>query len=98
MNIFAFVIGLVVVVLTMVFAFLLVIINESKKPRNKVRFYVKYDIDFDLQCLYVVNLYNIPYLIATGYDLLDFGISEKDLKSYKKLKPHEYKEIYLDIK
>lgn len=40
MNIFAFVIGLVVVVLTMVFAFLLVIINESKKPRNKVHFYV----------------------------------------------------------
>ena len=40
MNIFAFVIGLVVVVLTMVFAFLLVIINESKKPRNKVRFYI----------------------------------------------------------
>lgn len=72
--------------------------GKEKEPRNKVRFYVKYDIDFDLQCLYVVNLYNIPTLIATGYDLLDFGISEKDLKSYKKLKPHEYKEIYLDIK
>lgn len=39
MNI-PFIIGLIVVVLTMVYAFLLVIINESKKPRNKVHFYV----------------------------------------------------------
>ncbi len=92
------IISFVVGAMLMMCAIGMVTIQKDKKPRNKVRFCVKYDIDFDLQCLYVVNLYNVPSLIATGYDLLDFGISEKDLKSYKKLKPHEYKEIYLDIK
>ena len=96
--IIACIISFIVGAMMMLFAMAMAAMARGREPRNKVRFYVNYDIDFDLPCLYVVNLYNIPYLIATGYDLLDFGISEKDLKSYKKLKPHEYTEIYLDIK
>ena len=91
-----FIIGFIVGAMIMMYAIGLMSYQKDKKPRNKVRFYVKYDIDMDLECLYVDNLYNIPTLIAAGYDLLDFGISEKDFKSYKKLKPHEYKEVYLD--
>ena len=54
---------------------------KLRKPLNKVRFFVNYDINTDTQCLYAVNLHNIPFLIATGYDLLDFGIENNELEN-----------------
>ena len=92
MNIFAFVIGLVVVVLTMVFAFLLVIINESKKPRNKVRFFVARDMD-GMLCLYISkplrskiqfhpNICN-GVIVLNRYNYKRLGLNEDDYVNLK---------------
>ena len=100
MNIFAFVIGLVVVVLTMFFAFLLVIINESKKPRNKVRFYlVKTSFTiFDLFLGYPIKSFGSCGTYWTGnrihINMKDCGLNPDDYIDLDYDKPIE---VFLNL-
>lgn len=94
MNIFAFVIGLVVVVLTMVFAFLLVIINESKKPRNKVHFYIQRGA-YGSTTLYMGTPYHrCKIFLAANNKLEKFFIKKDD---YKGMKYGELREVFLNL-
>ena len=105
MNIFAFVIGLVVVVLTMVFALLLVIINESNKPRNKVHFYIAKPSGYYMYYLYLGKprriFSNGRFMFKSAYNgrfitdcIIDYGLNPRD---YDDMKTGEIKEVYINL-
>lgn len=93
MNIFAFVIGLVVVVLTMVFAFLLVIISESKKPRNKVSFFVAKD-EFNNPVLILLDKVDGNIIALSDSFRRRYGLDPDD---FADMKPMERKEVFLNL-
>ena len=91
MNIFAFVIGLVVIVLTMVVAFLLVIINESKKPQNKVHFYVN---KTDNHTYLTLGKYNSSQILACENHLHQYGLNPND---FQLLNDGQRIEVFLNL-
>lgn len=109
MNTFAFIIALVVILLTMIYAIVLVLSNEVNRPRNKVRFYITKDnLIFTSKYVLWIGKPNVSFYmgryaqnvkcgvmeIARDEDIKYFGI---DLKDYSDMECGEIREVFLNL-
>ena len=82
-----------------ILAFAIVLLYECKirlmrrEPRNKVRFYVKADID-NIPWLYIQKKNGDLELVASNNGFKDFGLNPLD---FADIKEGEIREAYLDL-
>lgn len=89
MNIL-FIIGLIVVTLTMIYATVLVLYNTDKKPRNNVHFYVARDKFSNMLSLYLrkpirrsTTAWASSYFVVPEILFDRYGLNPEDFKDLK---------------
>lgn len=92
MNI-PFIIGLIIVALTTIYASVLVLNNKNKKPRNKVRFFVMLGFN-GKPCLHIKDIYGRYYPIADANDMNRFGLNAFE---FVDMPFEEVKEVYIKL-
>ena len=85
----SFVIGAVL----MLVALAIVAMGKVKEPRNKVRFYVKADID-NIPWLYIQKENGDLELVACNNGFKDFGLNPLD---FADIKEGEIREVFLNL-
>ena len=96
LNNFASIYCFITFIIGAVFMFIAVCIvamGKVKEPRNKVRFYVKADID-NIPWLYIQKRNGDLELVACDNGFKDFGLNPADFAA---MKEGELREVYLDL-
>ena len=85
----AFVIGAVLMLVALAIAAM----SKMKEPRNKVRFYVKADID-NIPWLYIQKKNGDLELVASNNGFKDFGLNPLD---FADIKEGEIREVFINL-
>ena len=85
----AFVIGAVLMLVALAIAAM----SKVKEPRNKVRFYVKADID-NIPWLYIQKKNGDLELVASNNGFKDFGLNPLD---FADIKEGEIREVFINL-
>ena len=85
----AFVIGAVIMLVSLAIAAM----GKVKEPRNKVRFYVKADID-NIPWLYIQKRNGNLELVASNNGFKDFGLNPLD---FADIKEGEIREVFINL-
>lgn len=85
----SFVIGAVFMLVTIC----IVAMGKVKEPRNKVRFYVKADID-NIPWLYIQKKNGDLELVASNNGFKDFGLNPLD---FADIKEGEIREVFINL-